>query len=121
MPSSTTSVIPFGFDLVCELHDARDAVAILHRQRQPAEPAILVGTRPDRRVAIPDAAHDVLLVKRRDALLAPCWTRLSGRLQLKSVVGMMCSGAGLNGLTLPSRSLERERQAVTEEKRHEPA
>ena len=57
-----------GPHFVCESGDRGDAAPLLHRQRQPAEPSVLIGTRPDRGVAIPDAAHDLLLAIVGEAL-----------------------------------------------------
>lgn len=58
----------FCIDLVRKPEHRGKVVALLHRQRQPAEPPIFVGAGPDGRIAIPDAAHDFLLAKYTQAL-----------------------------------------------------
>ena len=64
MPSSTTSVMPSSRTAATNAVDLVEVVEQLVGDRQPAEPVLELrraGRRPERAVAAPDPAHDVVL------------------------------------------------------------
>ena len=104
----------FCFDLGGEAGEPRDVRPFLRRQGQPAKPSIFVGTSPDRRIAGPDASHDILATKIRHA---PANVLGEIRRKTQGEIGCRHLCAHFNGPAHPARSLQRQHETKAQQDR----